>query len=379
MRLQSLEGGYPPTMRILVLANTPAHVHLYRHAVDRLERAGHDVLVLTREYACTTDLLEFFGMPYRVYGGHETDGYSRLGFARELGGQFLTIGLEALRFDPDVIFGRGPYAAYAGTLSRAPVVLVLDDEPGDFNHTVSRPFADCIISPAVTRRDLGDAHYTFDGFKECAYLHPEVFEPTGDVREYLDVDPDEPYVIVRFNALDALHDTDLEGFRPEQRRDLIERLSESATVFVSDEGGELDLRDLPARPYDLHPALIHDAMAEAELLVADTGTMATEAALLGTPAFRYRGTDDHEYGEFRALERAGLAEQFDAYDAVRDRSLEILADDGASDRWERRRREYVGSLVNLTDLLVAVAESRGSIARLEGEAKRALRPRSHSL
>ncbi|MGQ3414269.1 DUF354 domain-containing protein [Natrinema sp. LN54] len=366
-------------MRILVLANTPAHVHLYRHAVDRLERAGHDVLVLTREYACTTDLLDYFDMPYRVYGDHETEGYSRLGFAREVGGQFLTIGTEAVRFDPDVIFGRGPYAAYAGTLSRTPVVLVLDDEPGDFNHTVSRPFADCILSPEVTRRDLGDAHYTFDGFKECAYLHPEVFEADSDVREYLDVEPDEPYVLVRFNALDALHDADLEGFRPEQRRDLIERLSEDATVFVSDEGGEMDLRDLPARSYDLHPALIHDAMAEASLLVADTGTMATEAALLGTPAFRYRGTDDHEYGEFRELERAGLAEQFDSYDAVRDRSLEILADDEANARWQEQRREYVGDLVNLTDLLVDVATSRGELERLERSTKRVLQPRSRSM
>ncbi|MFA9416690.1 DUF354 domain-containing protein [Natrinema sp. HArc-T2] len=366
-------------MRILVLANTPAHVHLYRHAVDRLERAGHDVLVLTREYACTIDLLEYFELPYRVYGDHRTEGYSKLGFAREVGGQFLTIGLEALRFDPDVVFGRGPYAAYAGTLSRTPIVLVLDDEPGDFNHTVSQPFADCILSPAVTRRDLGDAHYTFDGFKECAYLHPDVFEPTTDVRTYLDVDPDEPYVLVRFNALDALHDADLEGFRPDQRRDLIERLSEVATVFVSDEGDELDLRELPARPYDLHPALIHNAMADAELLVADTGTMATEAALLGTPAFRYRGTDDHEYGEFQALERAGLAEQFDSYEAVRDRSLEVLADDEIAERWEQRRQEYVGDLVNLTDLLVDVAESRGTVERLDRSTKQVLQPRSRTI
>ncbi|WP_254764782.1 DUF354 domain-containing protein [Natrinema marinum] len=365
-------------MRILVLANTPAHVHLYRNAVDRLEAAGHDVLVLTREYACTTDLLDYFDMPYRVYGDHGTERFSKLQFARELGGQFLSIGTQAVRFDPDVVFGRGPYAAYAGTLTRTPVVLVLDDEPGDFNHTVSRPFADCIISPEVTRRDLGDDHYTFDGFKECAYLHPDVFEPRGDVREYLDVGPDEPYVLVRFNALDALHDADLEGFRPEQRRDLIERLSEEATVFVSDEGGDMDLRELPARPYDLHPALIHDAMAEASLLVADTGTMATEAALLGTPAFRYRGTDDHEYGEFRELERAGLAEQFDAYDAVRDRSLEILADDEAGERWQRRRQEYVGDLVNLTDLLVDVAQSRGTVERLDRSTKRVLQPRSRS-
>jgi predicted glycosyltransferase len=365
-------------MRILVLANTPAHVHLYRNAVDRLERAGHDVLVLTREYACTTDLLEYFGLPYRVYGEHDTSGYSKLRFARELGGQFRSIATETLRFGPDVVFGRGPYAAFAGTLSRTPVVLVLDDEPGDFNHAVSRPFADCILSPAVTRRDLGDDHYTFDGFKECAYLHPAVFEPNADVRESLGVGSDEPYVLVRFNALDALHDAGLEGFRPEQRRDLIERLSEAATVLVSDEGDDVDLGSLPAREYDHHPARIHDAMSEAALLVADTGTMATEAALLGTPALRYRGTDDHEYGEFRELERAGLAEQFDAYDAVRDRALELLGDPGTADRWARRRREYVGDLVNLTDLLVDVAASRGAVDRLEGATERALRPPSRS-
>jgi len=130
----------------------------------------------------------------------------------------------------------------------------------------------------------------------------------------------------------------------------------------------MDLRDLPARAYDLHPALIHDAMAEASLLVADTGTMVNEAALLGTPAFRYRGTDRHEYGEFQELERAGLAEQFDEYDAVCERSLEISpTTDEADERWQRRRREYVGDLVNLTELLVDVARSRGrstvSIAR----------------
>ncbi|ELY48939.1 DUF354 domain-containing protein [Natronolimnohabitans innermongolicus] len=362
-------------MKILVFANTPAHVHLYRHVVDRLEAAGHDVLVLTREYACTTDLLDFFEMSYRVYGSHGTDRYSRLRFGRELGGQVVTIAREARRFDPDVVFGRGPYAAYAGTLTRSPVVLVLDDEPGDFNHTVSRPFADCILSPEVTRRDLGDAHYTFEGFKECAYLHPDVFDPDPTVRDRLDVDADEPYAVVRFNALDALHDTDLEGFDPAQRRDLIERVSEHATVFVSDESGRMSIDELPAREYDLHPALIHDAMAEADLVVADTGTMINEAALLGTPAVRYRGSDDYEYGEFRELEQAGLAEQFAEYDSLRRRVVDLLEADGVTDRWQQRRRAYVSELVNLADLLVEVAESRGSVERLNPSIRGALQPR----
>ncbi|OIB57179.1 DUF354 domain-containing protein [Natrialba sp. SSL1] len=364
-------------MRILVFANTPAHVHLYRHAVDRLEAAGHDVLVLTREYACTTDLLEFFGLPYRRYGTHETRAPSKPKLARELAEQFGRIVWESRRFDPDVVFGRGPYAALAGTVTRSPTVLILDDEPGDFNHTVSQPFADCIISPDVTRRDLGDDHYTFEGFKECAYLHPDVFEADRAIHEYLAIDPDEPYVLVRFNAMDALHDAGLEGFSRAQRRDLLEHLSEHATVFVSDESGMMDFSDLPARKYDLHPALIHDAMAGADLLVADTGTMVNEAGLLGTPALRFQGTDDHEYGEFAELERAGLAEQFDDYAAVRDRAVELVTTDAAAgERWQQRRAEYVGDLVNLTDLIVAVAEARGEVEVLESDVREVLQARA---
>jgi predicted glycosyltransferase len=136
----------------------------------------------------------------------------------------------------------------------------------------------------------------------------------------------------------------------------------------------MDLEDLPARAYDLHPAEIHDAMAEAALLVADTGTMATEAALCGTPAIRYRGTDDHEYGEFRALEDAGLAHQVDTYDAVQTRSRALLTDDDATDRYQARRASYVDSLCDLTDLLVSVAESRGQIDRLQTQ--QAVAPRS---
>ncbi len=350
-------------MRVLVFANTPAHVHTYRHTVDRLIERGHDVHVLAREYACTEPLLEFFELPYTIYGSHGTDAYHHHDFARELGSQLMTIARESAQFRPDVVFGRGPYAAFAGTLTRAPVVLVLDDEPGDFNHRVSKPFADTILSPATTRRDFGAHHYTFDGFKECAYLHPDVFEPRGDIREFLCVDAEEPYVLLRFNALDALHDVGRTGFTPPQRRELIERLSERATVFVSDEGGSMDLTGLPARPYRLHPALIHDALAEADLLVADTGTMATEAGLLGTPAIRYTAADHHTFGEFEALAEADLVEQYATFDHLTERSLEVLADPNAKTRQQRRRNAFAEGLTNLTALLVAVAESEG---RIEG-------------
>ncbi|KDE59465.1 hypothetical protein EL22_21680 [Halostagnicola sp. A56] len=364
-------------MRVLVFTNTPAHVHTYRNAIDRLVDRGHDVLVLAREYGCTTDLLDFFGITYGVYGSHEATAYSRLEFARELTGQLADIALEARRFDPDVLFGRGPYAAFSGLVTSTPTVLLLDDEPGDFNHTVSRPFADAIITPHATRRDLGPNHYTFDGFKECAYLHPAVYEPIPDIRDRLGVADDERYAIVRFNAFDALHDVGAAGFSLTQRRDLLEALSEEATVFVSDEAGAMDFRDLPAREYDLHPALLHDAIREAHLLVADTGTIVTEAGLLGTPAIRYGGTEDREFGEFAALADVGLLEECDHYGRVRDRALEVLRDENARARHRERRDAYVSGLVDLTELIVDVAEARGDVERvLASPRAEAQRPRA---
>lgn len=346
-------------MRVLVLANTPAHVHLYRHAVTQLLDRGHDVLVLGRDDGCALTLLEYFDLPYRSYGQHRSH-RTPISFCRSLLDQFVTIGRLARAFDPDIVFGRGPYAAAAGSVARAPVALVLDDEPTAVNHTISRPFADCIISPAATRRDLGTKHLTFDGFTECAYLHPAVYEPDPSIRSALPVEKEEPFALVRFNAHEALHDSGLRGFTESQRIDLLEHLCERGTVLVSDEGTNLPLEATAARPFDVHPARIHDALAAANLFVSDTGTMAVEAGLLGTPSIRYRGTDEREYGEFATLEDANLLEQYDSYETVRGRAGELFADPTASERWQERRSSFVPELANLTEIIVTVAEGAGS-------------------
>ncbi|GAB3673869.1 DUF354 domain-containing protein [Halopiger thermotolerans] len=339
-------------MRCLFFNNTPAHVHLYKHTVDRLEADGHDVLVLARGDEFTESLLSYHELPYETYGDR---GESLSSLLRELPAHLYAMGRKARAFDPDVIFGIGPYAAYTGTITGTPAIAVLDSEPS-LDHVVSRPFVQAFLTPEAFQKDLGAKHYRFEGFKESAYLHPDVFEPDESVRDDLGVSPDEPYAIVRLNAFNGHHDVGREGFSLEQRRRLLEALAEHATIFVSDEGGELDFSNIDAQPYDLHPARIHDALAEADLLVADTQTMVTEAALLGTPAIRsnsFVGEDD--MGNFLELEDAGLVENIGEFDAVLERAEELLADESAPERWERRRDDYVEDMVNLTEVLSNIA------------------------
>lgn len=349
-------------MRFLVFTNTPAHVHLYKHAIEELQQRGHTVAVLGRDYDCTKALLSYYDLPYRLYGKCDT---TKGSLFKELPGHFASIFKLARRFDPDLIFGMGSYAAFASAVTNTPAVLILDSEPTSLDHTISKPFAKAMVTPDAFRKDLGKKHYRFAGFKECAYLHPDVFEPDPTIRADLGVDPDEPFAIVRLNAFGSHHDVGRSGFDRRQRIALLERLGEHATVFVSDEGRDLDFSKLPAREFDLHPARIHDALAASDLLVADTGTMVTEAALLGTPAVRLTNlSPEEDFGNFLELERAGLIENHREYDAAIETAIDLLADDSTDEVWQRKREEYMAEKVNLTDLIVEIAAHRGNVGEI---------------
>ncbi|APW99332.1 hypothetical protein CHINAEXTREME_16815 [Halobiforma lacisalsi AJ5] len=359
-------------MRYLFFTNTPAHVHLYKHAIGRLAARGDDVLVLARDYTCTVDLLEWYDLPYEVYGSCDTSKGSLLS---RLPAHYARAIRLARRYDPDLIFGMGGYAAHTGAVVRTPTVLLIDSEPASFDHTISTPFARAILTPNTFRKNLGEHHYVFPGFKECAYLHPDTYEPTPEVRAELGLEPDERFALLRLNAFGSQHDVGKHGLTGADRRRIVERLAEDVTVLVSDESGKADLEGLPARRFDLHPALMHDALAEASLLVADTQTMVTEAALLGTPAIRSNSfVGDDDMGNFVALENQGLIHNVAEADAILERVEELLADDTVEDTWQRRRDEFLAGTANLTEIIVDVANVRGRVEEVESVRQFGRRP-----
>jgi len=353
-------------MRVLFFVNTPAHAHLYKHAVSRLADAGHDPLVLARDYGCTVDILEYTDLPHEVYG---YCGTSKGSLLARLPAHYARAMTRARRFDPDLIFGMGGYAAHTGAVLDTPAVLLIDSEATSLDHSVSTPFARAVITPDTFRERLCPDHYVFSSFKECAYLHPEIYEPDPTIRAELGLTADEPYVVVRLNAFGSHHDVGKEGLTPERRRRLIDELASEATVLVSDEGGDFDFGAVPARPFDLHPARIHDALAEASLLVADTQTMVTEAALLGTPAIRSNSfVGESDMGNFLELERRGLIYNESEFGAVLERATTLLEADGVADVWARRRRAYLETKENLTRVILELIAAGGHASRVPSHA-----------
>src|ERR1043166_531491 len=112
--------------------------------------------------------------------------------------------------------------------------------------------------------------------------------------------------------MDASHDKGETGFPVDARRAVIERLEKVGRVFLSCEGG------VPAEwsrlAYKLAPHRMHDFLAFASMCVGDSGTMAAEAAYLGTPAL-FTSTFAGRLALLDELERYGLMWSYHPRDA----------------------------------------------------------------
>ncbi|MFC5970150.1 DUF354 domain-containing protein [Halomarina salina] len=345
-------------VRVLFDVGHPAHVHLFRHAIDALEARGHRTLVTSRDKECTQELLHAYGIDHRPLS---TMGDGALGIAREwLTRERRLLGV-ARRFDPDVVVGvLNPAVAHVSSVLDCRSVVYNDSEASRVAGWLTHPFADVVCTPSGFGRSLGEKQVRYDGYHELAYLHPNRFDPDEVDLEAYGVDPNEPYSVVRFVSWGAHHDVAHHGLSPEAKRTLVGRLREHGEVYVTSES--------PLPPafrrhrLPVPPDALHHLLAGADLYVGDSGTVATEAALLGTPAVRassYAGSAD-DMSNFRELQnRYGLlystADEDDALDTV-DRFLD---DPETRARWQRRRTRLLAEKVDVTEHMVSLVVDEG--------------------
>ena len=314
-------------MRVLFDIVHPAHVHLYRHLHAELQAEGHETLVVARDKEVTLELLDAYGIAHEWTG--TAGSKSTPARALELASRDLVLTRHARRFRPDVVLTRNPAGVHAGRLVGAWTVYdSVDGRAAGVHFRLGAPLAHVITSPNWLDEDYGPRHRRYRGPKELAYLHPARFRPDPSVRAELGLGDDEPLFVVRFVANDAVHDAHTVGLSDAERGALVERLGRRGRVVIS---SETDLpRSLEPLRFRLGPARIHDVLAAADLFVGDSGSMAAEAGVLGTPALRlsswvgpvrgYLGRMERDYG----LVRCFTPETRPAFDAALDEALADL-------------------------------------------------------
>lgn len=269
-------------MRVLFDIVHPAHVHFFKHVIRGLEQRGHQTRIIARRKDVTGALLDHLGLPYRSLGAPAR---GRFGQLRELIRRDLALVREIRTFGADIVATRNPAGVQAARLAGAIGVFDSDDGPAAGIHfTAAKPFAHVLTSPDCVQETWSRRHVKYRGYKQSAYLHPDVFTPDPRVLDELGLGRDEPLYLVRFVAMSASHDSGEAGMPIAFKRDIIARLAARGRVIITSEGPiSEEWRHLAYRG---SPHRMHDLLAFASLLVGDSQTMAAEAAMLGTPSLR---------------------------------------------------------------------------------------------
>jgi uncharacterized protein len=279
-------------MRVWIDLTNTAHVLVLRPLVDRLEAAGHEVVLTARPLSHTLELLDDWGHAYTAVGRH--GGAGRLGKGRAAVSRLAQL----------VRFGRGQgfgcALAHGSTdlppacrLLRIPNATMFDYEFASLQHHVNCRLANRVLVPdAIPAEAL--ARYgarppklvRYPGLKEEYYLAD--FEPDASVLDELGVDRRGVLCVVRTAPAYALY---LGGSENEVLPVLLRRLArepETQTVVLA----RTPEQRLAVRALGLDRVVVPDRavdgrslVALADLLVSAGGTMNREAAVLGTPVW----------------------------------------------------------------------------------------------
>ena len=333
-------------MNILIDIAHPAHVHLIKNTYYELINKGHKVIVTVKDIPSAIQLLNIFEIPF-IYLGGKSDSL--------IGKAFLQLKFNYLlwkvvvREKINIAFGSSLTIAQLSKYTKVKSII-LDDDDDDVEPLFvkyAHPAADHILSPACTIRRT-QKMIGYSGYHELAYLHPNRFNPDESVLSEIGVQPGEKYFILRFNAFKAHHDVGVQGLSLENKRQLISLLERHGKVFITTERNI----DEEFKPYQLKvsPDKAHSLMYYATMLVGDSQTMTSEAAVLGTPAIRcntfVRRISYLEEEEFKYNLTYGFLPENS--DSLFLKINELLEMPNIKKEWKNRRENMLNDKIDVT-------------------------------
>ncbi|MBW2254522.1 MAG: DUF354 domain-containing protein [Deltaproteobacteria bacterium] len=342
-------------MRFIIDILHPAHVHFFRNFYAEMSSRGHEFLVLSRDKDCTLELLDAHGIPHRVLS-RQWPGPVRMG--AELLLRTARVVHAARRFRPDYLLGiMGPTIALAGVVLPARTVVFYDNESARAVNRVVYRLCDQYCTPSAYQESAGPNHVRYDGYHELAYLHPDRFTPDREVLERYG-SADAPLYVLRFVSWQSVHDVGEKGLSLEGKRQIVDMLAARGRVVITSESPLPE--EFERYRLSIPVEHVHHVLAFAELLVGESSTMASEAAVLGTHALFVSKTGRGINVEQEA--RYGLVHNFDHQqgEAALHRVQDLLAQpDLKADAAERRER-LLAERVDVTQWMIEFFERGGA-------------------
>ena len=334
-------------MKIIIEIPHPARVHLFRNLYFKLIKENNEVIILYKDKEQTRSLLNIYKIPGIKIGSNKK------GFLSKLIGlcfEFFNVFKISYSFKPDLFLGgASPVIGLCSFIFRSKYISFSDTEHAKLTWFLSKIFIDIIITPKCFLKNLGDKHIRIDGYKELAYLYPKYFKPDTSVLKDLNLSKNDKIIILRFISWEAIHDIGHNGFSNNNKYEAVKILSKYGKVFISSES-RLP-KDLEELRLNISPEKIHSLIYFSSLFFGESGTMATEAAILGTPSVRVSSLSKL-LGNFKELnEKYGLIYYYDNFQDGLNKSINILKYKNSKITWIKKSNELINDKIDVTDFI----------------------------
>lgn len=274
-------------MKVIVDIGHPKDVNVFKNIILTLIKNGHEIKIVARAKENTDRILKDHGFSCE-YGP----------YYKSIAGKIVGIPINdiwlyriAKKFKPDIFISPGsPYSAHASKILGKPHYAFIDTEIATLATNLMLPFTDKVYTSSSYYIDLGPKQVRFNGYYELAYLHPRYFTPEEKVLDNYGLKKEE-YIILRLSALASHHDINASGFSFKNEKELnnyINELEKYGRVIISSEKDNWDLikkYQLKFQSKDLHHILYF-----AKMYIGEGASMASEAAILGTPSIYVSNT-----------------------------------------------------------------------------------------
>ncbi|HCY74444.1 MAG TPA: hypothetical protein DHV28_00855 [Ignavibacteriales bacterium] len=338
-------------MKIHIDIGHPAHVHYFRNFIKIMENKGHKFFISARDKEMTHTLLNNYQIKFTSRGKGRNSLTGKLLYIIEAD---ITLFRFAQKFKPDLFLSFGSaYAAHVAFLLGKPHIAFDDTEHAKFEHIMYVPFTKCILTPDSFKKDFGDKHIRFTGSMDVAYLHPKCYHPDINYLDKINL-KNKIYFFLRFVKWGASHDLGQSGFSIDGKRRIIKLLSQYGDVLISSEN------DLPEEfekyLYKGDPCQIHTVLQYASMFISESGSMATEAAVLGTPSVMVN-TSAKYFGVFGYLSKFNNLFYFDNENQAIDKIAYLLTINKLKEISIKNAEEYFRLNINLTEFMVWFIEN----------------------
>lgn len=312
-------------MKVLFATGHPAQIHNFRIVKTILESHGHEVLWAASRKDISDYLLKAYNIEYTELKRPSKGILSKIYIlVSNIWIIFKLIRKEHVDF---VISRINPGVVLAAWLLRKHQIVMTDTEVAGFYDAFFCKFADTLLTASSFEKQLRKDQIRYKANTELFYLYPNYFKPAPeDAYKLLGLEKNTPYVIVRFVSCQAYHDRGT-GLYLENKLRVISEMVKYAKVFITAEGNSLP-SELEKYRIKIPLEKIHVILNEAILFFGEGVSMASECAMLGTPAICVNGfwtgytNEEDKYGLLYSFK----TDNKDSQEAAILKAVELLND-----------------------------------------------------